>query len=101
MSRRSAPDENPRPDPRIITARTSSSSAQVWTASRRSAPNWRFQAVMTSGRVGVVGAPPAAAPQAPGSLRSGNPDFRYPQGGASGGGGGGGHPGSGFGRPGP
>src|SRR5947209_9407802 len=60
MSRRSAPEENPRPAPRTQTARTVSSPATDLTASRRSTPNWRFHAWSVSGRLSRMVARPSA-----------------------------------------
>ena len=58
-SRRSAPDENARPAPVIITARTSSSTCTSASASRRASPSSSFHEFRVSGRLRVTVAAPS------------------------------------------
>src|SRR5690242_12625041 len=60
MSRRSAPEEKPRPAPVTHTARTASSAATSSIAASRSSPNCLFQAFMVCGRFSSM---VAAAPR--------------------------------------
>src|SRR5690606_6474159 len=55
-----APEENARPAPVSSTARTALSAARASTASRRSRPSCRFQALSLSGRFRVIVAAPSA-----------------------------------------